>query len=161
MQYAGDTVSEALHNTLEDVELPRLRWLADYWNAKRGNRPWPSRADLDPLEMRPVMGHIAILEVEPRPGGGLPVFKYRLFGSSFVHWFGFDMTGKTLDDWPAPEYRDYLNGSYNEVLQAQRPFRRYRRLLQDSRPLNYEGVMLPLGQPGRIEQIMAGQFFLV
>lgn len=161
MEYAGDAISEQLRNTLADVQLPALRWLADYWLEKRGNRLWPARAELDVLEMRPVLGHIAILELHPRPGGGMPVFKYRMFGTSFVHWFGFDMTGKTLDDWPVPEYRDYLNRSYNEVMQARRPFRRYRRLIQDGRQLNYEGVMLPLGRGDAIEQVMAGQYFLV
>jgi len=145
----------------EDLGHPALRDLHRYWDAKRGGRAWPSRSDIDPLDFKPLLGSIVLLEtVGDRTGGKPPGFRYRLFGTSFVDWFGFDMTGLTIDDWPAPEYRAVMNASYREVVEAGRPFRRLRRFVKDSRTLNYEAVMLPLGDATQVTMVLAAQVFI-
>jgi len=159
MKFLGDQDSEAARNHAEDVELPALQDFHAYWLARRGNAPWPPRMALDPLDLKPLLGHITLMDVI-RPPAGPQRFRYRLFGTAFVEWFGFDLTGKTIDDWPQPEYRDYLNASYREVVAAGRPFRRYRSVVKDGRLLRYEALMLPLGPPAQIDQVIIAQFFL-
>lgn len=161
MQYAGDRFSEQAQNRPEDLELPMLRDLYTYWLARRGTAAWPSRRAIDPLDLKPLLGHIALLEiVDPADAGAPAQFRYRLFGTHFVEWFGFDMTGRLIDDWPAPEYRALMNASYREVATAGRPFRRLRSFVKDNRVLHYEALMLPLGPPARVEQVLVAQVFI-
>lgn len=160
MQFAGDLISELSANTAGDIVHPKLRQLFEYWDGKRAGAPWPPRAAIEPLELKDLLGHIVIVDVVQQPEPGLmPRFRYRLFGTIVAHRMGFDMTGKWIDEWPAPEYRDYLNRSYAEVYAAARPFRRLRRLVKDDRKLDYESLMLPLGPPQAVEQILAAQLF--
>jgi hypothetical protein len=152
----------------EDLEQPALRDFLRYWNEKRGTRRWPSRSDIDPLDFKPLLGHIVLLDVVYDDAAGAePRFRYRLFGTTFVDWFGFDLTGRMIDDWPEPEYRAVMNASYREVVTTGRPFRRLRRFVKDDRSLRYEALMLPLGidansadsRSDRVTQIIAAQVF--
>lgn len=150
----------------EDLEQPSLRNFHRYWLDKRGTRRWPSRADIDPLDLKSLLGSIALLDVVHGADVTTPPrFRYRVFGTRFVEWFGFDMTGRMLDDWPAPEYRAVMNASYREVAMAGRPFRRLRSFVKDNRVLRYEALMLPLGNDSgdgtasHIEQIIVAQVF--
>jgi hypothetical protein len=51
-----------------------LRRLYDYWNGKRAGREFPSRADLDPLELRWIVGNLLLLDVQRDP----PRFRFRV-----------------------------------------------------------------------------------
>ncbi len=145
-------------NTVADIVDPTLRRLFTYWDSKRGDRRWPARVDIDPIDLRELLGSILIVDVVP--AGTSPRFRYRLFGTKLAERAGFEMTGKFVDEWMDPEYASYLIQSYREVYDAARPFRRLRRMIKDDRTMNYECVLLPLGPPDRIEQIIAGQIFI-
>lgn len=159
-QYVGIPDHEIPRDGVADIQLPVLRAFWRYWDERRAGARWPARTAIDPLDLKPMLGHIALLEVVRSTAEAAPRFRYRLFGTSFVEWFGFDMTGRMIDDWPQPEYRDLMNASYREVVEAGRPFRRYRSFVKDGRILHYEGVMLPLGDADGVSQVMTGQFFL-
>jgi hypothetical protein len=60
------------------VEPAKLRTLLEYWNAKRGARPMPLRADIDPAEIPALLPYLMLLDVEPAPLR----FRYRLAGSN-------------------------------------------------------------------------------
>jgi hypothetical protein len=160
LKFVGVPAREVPRDSIADIESPALRAFWRYWEEKRGAAPWPPRAAIDPLDLQPMLGHIALLDVIHGETGAPPRFRYRLFGTAFVEWFGFDMTGRTIDEWPQPEYRDLMIASYREVVAAGRPFRRYRSFVKDGRILHYEGLMLPLGDATTIRQVMVGQFFL-
>jgi hypothetical protein len=160
MDHVVDSRSHAASDRAEDLQQPALRDFYRYWLDKRGTRPWPARADIDPLDLKPLLGSIALLQVVYADDATAPPrFRYRLFGTGFVNWFGFEMTGRMIDDWPAPEYRAVMNASYREVVTAERPFRRLRSFVKDGRVLRYEALMLPLGQAQRIEQVIVAQAF--
>lgn len=55
----------------------------DYWDTKRGDRLMPARADLDPIEMKPILPHVVLMDVlrDAKPGWPLD-FRYRLMGST-------------------------------------------------------------------------------
>ncbi len=48
-----------------------------YWDSKRRGRAMPSRADIDPLEMKAFLPQLVLLDVEGEP----PRFRYRLVGT--------------------------------------------------------------------------------
>ena len=68
----------------------RLRRLYDYWNAKRGDRPAPSRRDIDPVEIPDLLGFVNIFEVQDEPRD----YKVRLNGSEVSEMMGQEVTGR-------------------------------------------------------------------
>ncbi|MDY0870358.1 PAS domain-containing protein [Dongia rigui] len=71
---------------------PLLAGFYNYWNEKRGNRPMPSRADLDPIDMKRWLPGIIIVDVLENPRR----LVYRLVGSRSVALRQADVTGKTV-----------------------------------------------------------------
>lgn len=67
--------------------------LYDYWCSKRGNRPMPSRADVDPLEiparLLPCLCLVDVVDDARR-------YVYRLVGTAEVQARDYDPTGKSV-----------------------------------------------------------------
>jgi hypothetical protein len=83
-----------------DLPLPALRFLLAWWRKRvpRGGGLPPASAPLDPLELRPALGHLMTMDVLPGAGD----FRYRLFGTIIAERSGFDLTGKLASEVPAP-----------------------------------------------------------
>jgi hypothetical protein len=73
---------------------PTLAFLRDYWNAKRGSRAMPSRADIRPSELKEHLGWVLMIEVF----ADLSDFRYRLIGTLVTEYFLSDATGKTVTE---------------------------------------------------------------
>jgi hypothetical protein len=76
----------------QDVTPPQLKFLLGYWHARKGERLAPPISAIDPFNLRPALGYIAILE--PLEGGR--DFRFRLYGTAIAAAGEFDMTGETL-----------------------------------------------------------------
>jgi hypothetical protein len=71
----------------------RIHRLVAYWQARRGNRPMPLRADIDPAEMRDLLPNIVMTDIED------PFrVRYRLVGTKVVDFNRIDFTGRYLDE---------------------------------------------------------------
>lgn len=80
---------------------PRLVRLHDYWASKIGSDgALPCREDLDPRGMgASVLPWIILLDVIETPKGRYGRrYRYRVVGTEVVDRFGFDPTGKHVDD---------------------------------------------------------------
>jgi len=96
---------------------PSLVGLYDFWRSLCGGRVAPARADFDVADLRPWLGNLMILDIEPDGD-----FRYRLYGTGLVHIFGFDLsrrqvseTSHLIGDKPLAEYRqvrDYCQPVY-------------------------------------------------
>lgn len=75
---------------IDDLGIPQHRFLLRYWSDLRGERHLPHRGAIDPIEMRPALGFISLLE--PVEDGR--DFRYRVFGSVIAAVSGFDLTGQ-------------------------------------------------------------------
>jgi len=153
-----------------DLREPRLRSLFEYWDRKRGSRPMPSRADLDPLEMGPWLGNLLMIDV-----GEDGSFVYRLYGTKFVESFGVEMTGRPLDELP-PEQRDRLRADYETVRETCQPRGRlYTSVFElphpgrpvsapgarDQQVVTWERLVLPLSDGGeRVAILLVGAYRL-
>lgn len=128
---------------------PRLKGLLRYWNDKRAGRPLPSRSDIDPLELKPVLGNIVLIDVVPSPGHDRGRrFRYRLFGTEFVFYHGTDLTGHWLDEIPNTGFRNSLIAMYNTVVEdATLRMVSYDYML-DSRRHRFQAIILPLSTDG-------------
>ncbi|MBL8831357.1 MAG: PAS domain-containing protein [Rhodospirillales bacterium] len=97
-----------------DFKEPKLASLWDYWAARKAARPYPDRADFDPVDMRPWLGHLMLVElVDGR-------WVYRLYGTYFVETFRREMTGKGIDELPAEQAR-LLQAEYDSVRDSGAP----------------------------------------
>lgn len=142
---------------MPDIAHPQLRQLYDYWDGKRAGRAMPSRADLDPIEMRFVIGNLIMVDViEGKPLG----FRIRLHGTNLSERVGFDLTGKMLDEMPLPEFRELTRQSFIRVVTTRKPVHARRDRMLDNRRRFYETIILPLSSGDeRVDRILCGLFY--
>lgn len=128
----------------------RIRRFFRYWLDKRGERRYPARASLDPVDFPYVLGDVAVIEAErSRVGSPWPwSFRYRLVGTKIVERDGYDLTRKTLDDLPEPQYRERIRATWIAVCETGIPAHHVRELLLDRRLRRYEVLVLPLASNG-------------
>jgi hypothetical protein len=137
------------------VEQPVLQKLRAYWDAKRVSRPYPSRDDIDPMDLRFILGSLILIDVEPNPLR----FRYRLFGSEIARRQGFDMTGKYLDQHPWPELAAMAIETYRQVLSTGQPAHIRRQGMVDGHYVSHISLVLPLGHE-QVEILLAGVVFV-
>ena len=130
---------------------PQIRRFVEYWRSKRGDATYPSREALDPLEFRYVLGDVVLIEAQRSPTSGRWPwqFRYRLIGANVVARDGYDLTNKTIDDLPEPEYRERVRSTWLEVCETGAPVYYARELFLDHRPRRYEVVVMPLASNGQ------------
>jgi hypothetical protein len=81
---------------------PSVRELYDYWNARRGRRPAPERADIEPSAIRRVLADTFILAFDPRAG-----HPFRIAGTRVCALFGRELKGAAfLDLWSTASRRE-------------------------------------------------------
>jgi hypothetical protein len=101
-----------------ELRSSRCAFLLRHWNHIRGERRWPSRGEIDPAAMIPVLPHVMITGIEYNPFRVL----YRLVGTEIAHFARFDFTGCYADalhfqDDEAEDWTVY----YRAVIGAQAP----------------------------------------
>ena len=137
------------------LDKPALRQLYAYWDDKRARRAYPAREDIDPLELRFILGCLLLLDVERSPALR---FRYRLFGSEIAQRQGLDMTGKYADEHPWPEFAARTRTVYTGVLDTGRPSVIRRRELIGDRFFDHQSLVLPLGHDA-VDMILVGVIF--
>lgn len=79
---------------IAELDSPQITRLEAYWQGKRQGRLLPSRADIDPNEIKDLLPQIILVRIEPDP---LRV-KYAVIGTASAEAAGFDYTGRYLDE---------------------------------------------------------------
>ena len=136
--------------TLE-LDDSRLQRLFAYWLEKRGDRLFPAKAEIDPVEFPYILGYVTLVDVERHPRR----YRFRLDGSILVTLSGTDYTGRYLDELPGPEYVAFIKESYDRVVDSSEPFRYRKNELLDQQLFSEETIILPLGDdPPRVDRLM-------
>jgi hypothetical protein len=91
-------------NIAQGIHDSRLCRLYYYWRARKGDRRFPARSDIDPLDFGYVLGNVILFDVMRNPLR----FRVRVHGTEMVRRAGYDLTGKFLDDLPITDYRRYV-----------------------------------------------------
>jgi len=141
-------VNRLIEATAETVQRPRLRRLLDYWHAQRGGRRLPSRRDLDPMDFPWLLGNISLAEVVHDPAGGPVRYRLRLVGTLAAERFGYDPTGRFIDELPEPTYRERVREAYHEVVRRGVPLVERMDMVIDDRIHDYEILRMPLSSDG-------------
>ena len=97
---------------LPGIKTRRLRMLLEHYLEVRGDGRMPSRRDIDPLCLGPVLPNIWVSEYEPAAG----TFRYRLAGEEVNEIWGFAIAGRLLSDFVPPERFSPTNESFLKVL---------------------------------------------
>lgn len=135
-----------------------LRKLLAYWLAKKGDRPAPQRADIDPAEIKSLLPHLGIVDVERADVDGRPLrFRYRLAGTEIAKAYGFDLTGRYLDELDLNNHQQDITAEYARAAETGEPscsVFEYTR--NDGRHISYERLVLPMSSDGRIIDMLIG-----
>jgi len=139
---------------LLELKTPMLRLLYQDWDAHRRGRELPARTDFDPLELKYCLGNLSLIDVAYDPLR----FHFRIHASNVAQGMGFDLTGKSLDAMPDPEYRQIVHNHYAEVVHTRRPVAQYRdRQMTNQHVWSCEVLALPLSADGTlINMLMSG-----
>ena len=142
-------------NNVSGIE-PRhdeLKRLHAYWLAKKGDRRAPSRADIDPIELAPLLPYVVLLDVERAPLR----FRFRLIGTAVVKGFNHDLTGAYFDEIEhTAEQRD-LNQRLATVAAWGAPLcATWDYTGTDGRYVTYERLALPLSSDGETVDMLFG-----
>jgi len=132
------------------IRRPVLHRVFEYWDGRRAGRAFPSRRDIDPLDLPFALGSLILIDVLRDPLR----FRYRLVGTTATTRWGYDMTGKFVDDLPTPERRAIILDQYRRVVESARPLAIHGTHVLDGRNWVYDSVMMPLGQGGTIDMIL-------
>jgi hypothetical protein len=136
---------DAAELRLDDPELaPDLRQAFDYWQAKRGGRLAPSRADIDPIEIAPLLPRVMLVDVSADPVD----FRFRLAGTGIFRIHGAELTNKRALELEPPAYAALIHRLYCEALTRRAPIA-HRLLIEcETRRSAYMRIMLPLSEDG-------------
>lgn len=134
--------------SVSDLPAP-LAMLHYYWEFKRGDRPAPSRADIDPVEMKDFLSNTMLIDVVHSPESDMR-FRMRLTGTHIVYALGFEFTGKFMDELDLGEERDNLLCACGNIVSGIKPeyFTGKINHLAPKRQLFFKCLGVPLSSDG-------------
>ncbi len=131
---------------LEAIGSPILRQGLDYWNRLRGERRYPSRQDMMPREMAPLLRHIALIRLVEDGED----YEYRIVGDAHVISHGFSMQGLRVSDIDkySPGYGAVLKSLYDRAVRRRDVYAFRGWMERGESKMKYiysESVFMPLG----------------
>jgi hypothetical protein len=141
------------------LEAPMLRSALAVWQAARGDKAMPSRADIDVLKIpRQVLSHILFIDIEPGPPER---FRWRLIGTHVTDMLGRDSTGRYFDELYPPEAAAVLLTGPRWAMAHKRPVRTLgNAAFADKQHIRSENLDMPLSEDGdRVSMIFIATVF--
>ena len=128
--------------------------LLDYWNAKRGARAMPSRADVDPVELKAHLGSLVLIDVEHDPFR----LRYRLIGEKITRAMARDNSGRYYDEIYSEALLGSIYKSFEWILAHKAPLRSFgEAFYPDKNHYRYEIINLPLSDDGEVVNMVLGE----
>jgi len=137
---------------------PVLRTLFDYWTAKRGPRLFPSRAEINPADIKPLLADVMLWSVE---ASGDP-FLIRLVGDNIVRFVGADNRGRPATESMPPDAARMMIEILSQVVETKTPRFRFGKALwkPEKSYCDFEACFLPLSADGQnVNMILGGLKF--
>ena len=137
---------------------PKLRTLLAYWNAKRGTRAMPARADIDPLDVPPILPNVVLVDVTGDP----PRFRFRVVGTDIVSRYGAEFTGRDLEKVDLGNALGSVRSQYEETVRERLPtYCRHQIETAAGKLLRYERLLLPLAADGSHVNMLLGGVYAI
>ncbi len=130
---------------LEAIESPIVRLGVDYWNRLRGARRYPSRQEMTPRDLAPLLRNLVLIRLVA--GGD---YEYRIVGDAHVISHGFSMQGLKVSDVDkfSPGYGPVLKSLYDRAVRKREvyAFRGWMERGEKHKQYIYsESVFMPMG----------------
>ena len=123
----------------------RLGDLVRYWRGKQVDGRLPARNDIDPLELRALMGQLFLVDVSGDPSA----WRYSLIGTNIAERAGADGTGKSIGEIFQAEYAPAVFRAYRYTIDERAPLRIHGCVRWQRREhLSYDAVIMPLAADG-------------
>ena len=127
------------------VANPDCRRAIELGQANRAGRTMPARADFDPLELKPILPRLILIDVIDEP----PDFRYRLAGTMSRDLRGVEVTGHSVLELVPQQHGLRL---WNDLCEMQRDcalqYVQISVIASSGEPLSYRVLRLPLGADG-------------
>lgn len=138
-----------------EIGHPDLAALHRYWEERRGERPMPSRADMDPVDLpRRLLPNLFLVDVEEAPRR----YRYRLVGTELTAVMGRELARQYIDEMPFL-FRKFALPAYEEVMRTAAPTYREINAIEALWRIRYKRLLLPLSSDGaRIDMILGAIF---
>lgn len=138
------TTSEV--RSLDRPRDPELLAFHQLWQAKRGDRRLPARADFDPAEFRSLLANVMLLDILPAPD----FYRVRLSGEAINQFYGRNIAGRTPRDYMAPEAVAKVGELIRQILTTRAPVCRTGQTYWQGEKnyRRFENCLLPLGGDG-------------
>ena len=134
-----------------DISSPKLRQGLDYWNEKRGDRVMPARADLDPMEMIPILPNVILIDVLRDPLD----FRYRLIGTVVEEHMSAPYTGRRFSEFPGQRASSRIWTCSERVLSEKQPVRSDIPYIGPKSDFTtIEDIMMPLSSDGETVDVI-------
>ena len=148
-------VRETEEVALDALEPGSLRAVYRYWEERRSGRLAPSRQDIDPADLVPVLPHLVLLDVV-RDGPKEIDFRYRVAGTENYAIHHYELTGMMVSQLRPASYGQAVWNAMRDVATTGRPHcRRVTFANQRGLRRSYLVLRLPLSADGRtIDQIL-------
>lgn len=135
----------------------RLLALYRYWRAKAGDRPMPRRDDLDPIEMKPWLANLVLVEFM----GNAENYRVKLEGTNIEAFYAGRRTGRGIEALTSEAERALMMAQYGPVVDKGMP------AFYDAEFINSDGklsrqikLLLPLSDDGvTVNMVLAGIYF--
>ncbi|KKJ76549.1 hypothetical protein WH95_12120 [Kiloniella litopenaei] len=134
---------------MESLPGDQLKYFLDWWDKARGADFAASPDAVDPMELRSILGHLAVLDV--LDGG--ENFRYRLYGSAIMNEPGKDLTGLLLSDIWTP-LRAFFTISYRAVVLRKEPLYTQHEPHHSLKMQIWDRLILPLSNGDEVERII-------
>jgi hypothetical protein len=136
---------DAMELSLDAPDLEAdLRFALDYWFRKRAGRLAPTRADIDPIDIAPLLPRVMLVDVSTNPVD----FRFRLAGTGLFKIHGAELTNKRALELEPPAYGALIHRHYCDALERRAPIA-HRLLIEcQTRRSAYLRIILPLSEDG-------------
>ncbi|WP_299444430.1 PAS domain-containing protein [uncultured Rhodospira sp.] len=139
---------------------PDLKSLYDYWLGLCRDETPPMADDVDPADLRPWMGHLVVIKVDPGKGEAGASYTYSFYSQFFAGRFGDDKAGQSVDMLPDGP-RDIIRAEYDRVVREHIPVSRVYTADFDGLTQTWERLVLPLfNLEGVVDKLLVAAYEL-
>ena len=130
--------------------LAPAQFLIDRWHGERPAGGLPTRDAFLPETLGAMLGRVSL--VEPVNGGS--DHRYRVHAGTAANVAALDMTGRTVSEFPYPDFAQVLNAAYRDAVAERAPVRQRFRLCWFGTVYDYISVVLPLSDPSTGQDLL-------
>ena len=125
--------------------------LLAYWTSLKAGRGLPSRADLNPVQIKRHLPLISLIDVAHGD------YRLRLAGTGLFSVYGGEITGRALDEGYAPDLLTYWQAELAKIVEAAKPAVGLHDLAWRGQPdLSLLWLRLPLSSNGKDVDMILG-----